>query len=124
MRAGPQECIVQFQVKQPVRDTDYNELSHDWVKFSEAWVSLMPVRGREKYIGNSKESDVSHLLKIDPLEGRDITPSMRIILDKTGRFIDKADFLYFQIMSILPDFTEREEMTIQVSQVDEHATNE
>lgn len=124
MRAGAQECIVQFQRNDAIRDSEYNELSHDWVRVSEAWAKIEAVRGRERVVGNSKESDVSHLLMIDPLEGRDIKPSMRVILDKTGAFTDPAEYVYFELMAILPDFTERNEMVMQVRQVDEHATND
>lgn len=122
MRSGAHDVLVVFQQKIETRSGPHNELQNAWSNFAELWVSMKMVRGRERAIGNSKESEVIYRVMVDALDGEGLKPDMRMLFNPAADYSNPATITYFEIMAVKRDFSFRETIEIDVREVDEHAT--
>lgn len=88
-----------------------------WAESSQAWVSINPVRGRERFLANEVESVVSHMIRGDYMELSGVTEEMQVVYHDS---MDYSDLQYsdfdnaksaaakvFLIHAVLLDYEER-----------------
>lgn len=76
-----------------------------WVEVSQIWVSIEPMRGREIFSANERESVVTHRIRGDYMEIKALTPDMRVIMDPSMSYSTiPADSRVFNILAVMPDF--------------------
>jgi SPP1 family predicted phage head-tail adaptor len=77
MRAGNLRNKVEIQESGSTQN-EFNEVVEgDFTKFADAWASITPINGSEKFLSNADFSKVTHKIKIRYIAG--INASMRIV---------------------------------------------
>lgn len=76
MRAGSLDKKVEFQSLTKSKNS-FKEVVEEWNKFVEAYVSILPLRGKEYFSSKGVKSEVSHKLQMRYMDG--ITSDMKIV---------------------------------------------
>ncbi len=116
MLPGRNPCLVLIQRK-VLADGQWGETA-SWEANRQAWVSIQPVRGREVYKSDERESEVSHKVRGDFLELEGITSEDRIVFNDTHDYDAhgiRADSLVFDILAILPNYDGRDDILINAN---------
>lgn len=109
-------CFVQFQ-SYTTTEGQWGE-TKAWVKFSEAWVSINPDRGREIFKSDERESVVSHTIRGDYLELEGVEEKMRMIYSEAGVYDPMpADAKVFDIHAVMVDEDGHEDIMLKVEQL-------
>ena len=96
-------------------------LTKTWAAHSRAWVNIEPDRAREQYKADEIESIVTHVVRGDYFELRDITPLMRMIYSPSGDYSSSGSnipdsALVFNILAVIPAHDQRSDVMIKVEQ--------
>lgn len=99
MKAGDLRHRIVIQSASTAQDA-YGEPVQTWGTFATLWAAVepQPLQGREYFVGQQMQSEVSTRIRIRDYPG--ITPLMRVLWDSR----------YFQIESIVADRTNRREL--------------
>ena len=85
-----------------------------WVKYTDAWVSITPQRGREVFSANELEAVVTHKIRGDFLELEGIDETMRMVFHKAMVYdpnpLDDSDV--YNILAYMPDLDSRADVLI------------
>ena len=102
--------LVLFQAKTLASDPDGFNDTVSWQEHCKAWVSLNPNRGREVTRDQTQQSIVSHTVRGDWMELRDVTPEMRMLFIETGDYLsadlsvdDPAGYRMFDVVGVMND---------------------
>jgi SPP1 family predicted phage head-tail adaptor len=97
MQAGNLRHRITIQSATTAQDA-YGEPVRLWTTFATLWAAVEPLQGREYFVGQQMQSEVSTRIRVRDYPG--ITPLMRVYWDSR----------YFQIESIITDPTNRREL--------------
>lgn len=104
-------CLVLVQRKL-LAPGQWNEAA-SWVSDREVWVSIQPVRGREIYKSDERESEVTHQIRGDFLELEGIDSEARLVYNDTHDYDAhgiRSDSLVFDILAVLPNYDGRDDI--------------
>lgn len=59
-----------------------------WAEFVQAWVTLEPVRGRERYVADEVETIISHKISGDYMELGNVTDKMQVVYHDSMKYSD------------------------------------
>ncbi len=84
-----------------------------WVKYTDAWVSIVPQRGREIFSADETAAIVSHKIRGDFLELEGIDETMRMVFHKTMNYdpiLDESEV--YNILAYMPDLDNRKDILL------------
>lgn len=109
-------CLVLIQRKS-TSPGQYEDVV-TWSSDRQVWVSIQPVRGREIYKADERESEVSHKIRGDFLELEGIDSEDRVVYNDTHDYDEhgiRADSLVFDILAVMPNYDGRDDIMIQAN---------
>lgn len=110
-------CFVLIQ-RYTTTDGQWGE-TKQWGKFSEAWVSINPDRGREIFRSDERESIVTHTIRGDYFELEGVEEKMRVVYSEPGVYEPAipADAKVFDILAVMVDEDGHEDIMIKAEQL-------
>ena len=87
MRAGSLNKKVLFQVATGASN-DFGEPTNSWSDFATAYVSIVPLRGKEYFSSKGVKSEVSHKIELRFMPG--VTTDMKIVYGSRTFEIESA----------------------------------
>lgn len=89
MRAGNLNHLITVEAYTEAVDSFGGSSGGSWATFGQAWASILPLNGTEKYVSGEKHATATHKIKMRFLSG--LNPKMRI----------KARGRTFEIISVI-----------------------
>lgn len=89
-----------------------------WVEFRQAWVSIVPNRGREVFKGDELASVITHTIRGDYLELEGIREDMRGVYNDTHDYGPRgirADSMVFDLLAVMPEMDQHADCMIQAN---------
>lgn len=96
-----------------------------WSEYGQFWVSIDPQRGREQFSAGELESVVTHTIRGDYMELKDMTPDMRVIFQEDMVYSDgastpvysiSASARVFNILAVMPDHEQHADVMLKVEE--------
>lgn len=96
-----------------------------WVQFAQVWVSIDPERGREIFEEQERTAVVTHKIRGDYQELRDLDETMMVVHHPSMSYPFEgsppvwgiaADARVFNIMAVMPDFETRGDVVLAVTE--------
>lgn len=103
-------CLIEIQAPVTGRHATTNETYRSWIRFREIWVSIEPRRGRERFVGGSQESEVTHFIRGHHYDGIGVNATMRFIHENR----------VFYITSVMLDDDNHVELMMTARETDEN----
>lgn len=89
-----------------------------WTEYGQFWVSITPqYSGREKFVAGEVESIVTHTIRGDYMELKDVTAEMRVVFDPDMDYTTVADSArVFIVLAVMPDIENHQDVVIRVEE--------
>lgn len=81
-----------------------------WAKYVDAWVSITPNRGQERFDQDSRENTVSHTIRGEWMDLKDVKPEMQVVLTESGTT------RYFDIKAVMNDEDHHRDTMLKVEE--------
>jgi head-tail adaptor len=92
-----------------------------WIEHCLAWVNIEPVRGREQFAAEEKESIVTHTIRGDYYDLIGVRPKMRMIYSPLMEYgaspmVIPSDAQVFQVLAVMPDYNALNDVMLKVEE--------
>lgn len=90
-----------------------------WYDFATAWVNIEPVRGVERFVADERESAVTHVIRGDYHDLKNVTAKMRLIYSAAMEYGNSPTEIpdsasVYEILAVMIDHNERGDVMLKV----------